>query len=269
MLYDRTLIQIRERSFLDLLDLALYVVRSRPILLGLTAFVGIAPWAAINYWLLSEPEFPRPAWVALLVLQAPWATAPLTLVLGDLMFGVPARLSRMAKTMLVSIPAMIVSQLLLRGFLLVTVIGYPFMPAQYAFMNEVILLERVGLFPKPRAQQKEPSCFGRSRTLTRGMEGDLFVRWLVQVFLGLAFALSFWMCATTLGATLIGSELTWHQPGISDLDGPIFQTAVWIAVAFFAVYRYFSYIDRRIRLEGWELAMRLTVVASRLEERPN
>ena len=34
MLYDRTLIQIRERSFLDLLDLSLYVVRARPLVLA-------------------------------------------------------------------------------------------------------------------------------------------------------------------------------------------------------------------------------------------
>ena len=33
MTYDRTLIVIRERSFLDLLDLALVVVRDRPIVL--------------------------------------------------------------------------------------------------------------------------------------------------------------------------------------------------------------------------------------------
>ena len=34
MTYDRTLIVIRERSFLDLLDLALLVVRDRPVALS-------------------------------------------------------------------------------------------------------------------------------------------------------------------------------------------------------------------------------------------
>ena len=91
MLYDRTLIQIRERSFLDLLDLALYVARARPMVLGLTALVGIAPWAALNYWLLWDPDLPPSLWVVLLIFEAPWATAPLTLVLGDLMFGVPGQ----------------------------------------------------------------------------------------------------------------------------------------------------------------------------------
>ena len=56
-----------------------------------------------------------------------------------------------------------------------------------------------------------------------------------------------------LGSTLFGNELTWYRPGMSDVNGVLFQTAVWIAVAFFGVYRFFAYIDRRIRLEGWEL----------------
>ena len=37
MIYDRILIQIRERSFLDLLDLALLVVRERPLPLFVAA----------------------------------------------------------------------------------------------------------------------------------------------------------------------------------------------------------------------------------------
>ncbi len=56
MTYDRTLIVIRERSFLDLLDLALLVVRDRPAVIGLTALAGIAPFAALNIWLLSTTE---------------------------------------------------------------------------------------------------------------------------------------------------------------------------------------------------------------------
>ena len=76
MLYDRTLIQIRERSFLDLLDLSLYVVRARPVVLGLTALAGIAPWAALNYWLLSEPDFPRMAGSCCLILEAALGDGP-------------------------------------------------------------------------------------------------------------------------------------------------------------------------------------------------
>jgi len=255
MLYDRTLIQIRERSFLDLLDLSLYVIRSRPIILGLTALIGIAPWAALNYWLLSEPEFPKLFWLVLLVLEVPWATAPLTLVLGDLMFSVPPRPVQLLRTFFVCAPALFLSQFIVRSVLLVTVICYPFMPSQYAYLDEVVLLERFRAFRQ----------FKRSRTLSRGLEGDFFLRWLCQILLGTTFALCFWMSATTLGSTLIGNEVTWQNPGMGDLSGVLFQTGVWIAVGFFGVYRFFSYIDLRIRLEGWELVLRLKAVARRLE----
>ncbi len=244
MLYDRTLIQIRERSFLDLLDLSLYVIRARPVVLGLTAVAGVAPWAVLNCWLLSQEGLPLWGWTLLLLLEAPWATAPLTVVLGDLMFGIPARLPRIAKSLLLGLPALILSQLIVRGLALIL---YPVMPAQYGFFNEVILLERSNTFRQ----------FSRSRDLSRGFAFELFVRWVGQLLLGTIFAYCFWMSATTLSSTLIGNELTWYSPGSSDMGGLLFQAGVWIAVAFFGVYRFFSYIDRRIRLEGWELNLRL------------
>ena len=89
MTYDRTLILIRERSFLDLLDLALLVVRDRPVALGLTALAGIAPGPRSISGCSPTPTFRPCFWLVLLLLETPWATAPLTLVLGDLMFGVP------------------------------------------------------------------------------------------------------------------------------------------------------------------------------------
>ena len=51
------------------------------------------------------------------------------------------------------------------------------------------------------------------------------------------------------------------------MSGLLFQAGVWIAVAFFGVYRFFAYIDRRIRLEGWELDLRIKAVARGLEAR--
>ena len=53
----------------------------------LAAAAGITPFAVLNVWLLSDPDFPRLLWPLLLVFEAPWATAPLTVVLGGLMFG--------------------------------------------------------------------------------------------------------------------------------------------------------------------------------------
>jgi hypothetical protein len=257
MRYDRTLVLIRERSFLDLLDLAMVVIRERPFVLALAAAVGIAPWAALNVWLLSDPEFSRFYWGILLILETPFATAPLTLVLGELMFDRPPRLGRMARTLLASLPAMIATQLFVRGILLGTVVGYLAMPAQYSFLDEVILLERLGV----------GRTLARSRDLASGFEGELFIRWLGQLFLGMIFSLCFWASTETLSSALFGNEYTWYRPGLSDMSGVLFQAAVWIAIAYFGVFRFFAYIDRRIRLEGWELDLRLKAVNRGLEER--
>ena len=40
----------------------------------------------------------------------------------------------------------------------------------------------------------------------------------------------------------------------------LFQAGVWLAIAYFGVVRFLSYIDRRIRLEGWEIELRFKAV---------
>ena len=84
-----TLIQIRERSYLDLLDLALLVVRHRPRRLALAAAIGHRAVRGAQFLAAVRPGVPRALWPVLLFLEAPWATAPLTVVLGGLMFGQP------------------------------------------------------------------------------------------------------------------------------------------------------------------------------------
>jgi hypothetical protein len=282
MTYDQTLIVIRERSFLELVDLGLVVARDRPIVLFVAALAGIAPLAALNIWLLSEMAFSQVYWVALLLLEAPWATAPLTLVLGDLMFGLRPRPARILKGLAIALPKLVLTQLWFRGLLVLTVIGYSLVPvqvnaftnpaavllvltvigyslvpSQYAFLSEVVLLERVGTVRSLK----------RASALSRDFRGELFMRWLGQVALGLTFALCFQAGVTSLWSVLIGDKLTWVQPVLSDFGGLLFQAAIWIAIAFFAIVRFLSYIDRRIRLEGWEIELRLKMVSRALEER--
>jgi hypothetical protein len=253
-MYDRTLIEIRERSFLDLLDLALLVVRDRPATVGLAALAGIAPCACLNLWLMSSFAL-GPLWPAIFLLEAPWATAPLTVVLGNLMFGVATGPRGVLRTLVRSLPALFVAQLAVRGLFLALVVLYPLMPAQFAFLNEVILLERVSVF----------QVFRRARSLSSGYEGELFGRWIGQILLGAIFTLCFWMSAETLSGALAGDELTWYRPGLADMGGLFFQTGIWIAIAYFGVVRFLCYIDRRIRLEGWALELRLKAVGRELE----
>ncbi len=256
MANDRTLVLIRERSYLDLLDLALLVVRRRPHTLGLAAAAGIAPFAALNYWVLSNPEASQAIWPALLFLEAPWATLPLTLVLGGLMFDRPPRAGSILWRLSRSLPSLILVHLLLRGLLTMTVLFIPMLPGQFWFSNEVILLEKAsGLGALRRCWQ-----------LSEGRTGEYFMQWVGQLLFGLAFALCFWIGTGAGLSALIRSELTWYRPFLTDSSGLRFQLGVWIAIAFFAVARFLIYIDQRIRSEGWELKLRLDAVGRDLEE---
>ena len=97
MQLDRTCVVIRERGWLDILDLSLGMLRTfhaGPILVALSC--GAVPLALLNYWLLTrafetnliEDESGWYVfWQILLVLvEIPLATAPLTIYLGQLLF---------------------------------------------------------------------------------------------------------------------------------------------------------------------------------------
>lgn len=253
---DRTMVAIRERSFLDILDLALVVVRRRPVAIGIAATAGIAPFAALNAWLLTEPEFPIGVELYLLMLEAPWATAPLTVVLGGLMFGERPSAVRVLKTLARSSLAMVLYHVVVRGLLIVSVLFYPLIPARLAFLNEVILLERGRWWAVVR----------RNAALCGHRGGELFGQWLAQIGFGSAFVLAFWLGTGKLIQALTSSELTWDEPDWADLRGLRFQATVWLAVAFFGVARFLTYIDQRIRLEGWEVELRLRSVGRAMEE---
>ena len=256
MANDRTLVQIRERSYLDLLDLALLVVRQRPRTLGLAAVAGIAPFAVLNYWVLSNPDTPPQIWPALLFLEAPWATVPLTLVLGGLMFDRQPQAGTVLWRAIRALPSLILIHVLLRGVLAMTVLFMPLIPGNFWFSNEVILLEKApGLRTLRRCLQ-----------LSRGRTGEFFMQWLGQLAFGLVFALCFWMGTGAAISALFKSELTWSRPFLTDMGGLRFQLGVWIAIAFFGVARFLIYIDQRIRSEGWELRLRLQAVARDIEE---
>jgi len=256
MANDRTLVQIRERSYLDLFDLALLVVRRRPRTLGLAAAAGIAPFAALNYWLLSDPESSPVLWPALLFLEAPWATAPLTLVLGGLMFDRPPRAGVILWRLTLALPSLILVHVLLRAIMATTVLLFPLIPGQLWFANEVILLEKA---PGLRALRR---CW----QLSGGRAGEFFLQWVGQLFFGLIFALCFWVGTGAGISALIKSELTWYRPFLTDFSGLRFQLGVWIAITFFGVARFLIYIDQRIRAEGWELRLQLQAAGRDMEE---
>jgi hypothetical protein len=256
MAVDRTLVQIRERSYLDILDLALVVIRHRPATIGGAAVLGIAPWAVLNAWLTADSEEARaPIQLILIALEAPIAMAPLTIVLGGLMFGTRPRSRQVVATMLRLLGPMLFYQGFLRGVLVCSVVLAWLVPVRFAFLNEVVLLER-GRWWK---------VWSRCGDLASDRGGELFGQWLSQVTFGSMFVLAFWVASARVVGVFEG-ELTWVDSGFDLVFNAWAIVGVWVAMAFFAVVRFLTYIDQRIRLEGWEVELRLRAVGRTMRE---
>lgn len=262
MAYERTLIAVRERSMLDLLDLALVVIRERPRTLGLTAMLGICPFLALNAYVLfpaMRAAGPDNEFLALLAIafELPLATAPLTMVLGTLMFRDTPRPWPVIRGMLGALPRMILYQYIIRGICFFPIL-WPILPLRLTFLPEVILLER----------GKWTRVLKRVGALSSGRGGELFLFAIAQAIGLAAFALIFWAGTGQI------FDLLFDLGGLSDGDGdgedlffdPRLQAGIWIGLAFLAVFRFLLYIDQRIRLEGWEVELRLRSVGSALEE---
>ena len=71
-----------------------------------------------------------------------------------------------------------------------------------------------------------------------------------------------------------GTDRGWRSPNwaiqqfgwFGDLRAWSASSAIWFLVAFFGVVRFLTYIDQRIRLEGWEIELRLPVAGAAMED---
>lgn len=256
MQLDRASIAIRERGYLDILDLALQVVRRHagPLLAALAA--GIAPLAVLNHWLLAgylETEFdvPFPAWYWLLMLvlvfwEIPLATAPATLYLGDGMFNRKIDRRRLARDLLGSLPQLLFYQVLLR----------PVFAWTRPFLNEVILLDRN---PMRAKNGSTLSTAERSKSIHRGGDADPAGRWLGAVTFGTVLFLALWLSAYVVRTMLLG-KWDWDLAMVT----VYYPLALWTAAGYLAVVRFLSYLDLRIRREGWEVELMMRAEGARL-----
>jgi hypothetical protein len=254
--HDHTLIQIRERSYLDLLDLALVVIRRRPQEIGLAALAGAVPFVLLNAWLTYQIDVPIPLYLYLLLLESAWATMPLTVVMGDMMFGGRPSARSVCRRLARGLPGLFFYQFLIRGILMAIGILYPLVPSRLGFVNEVVLLE----------QGKIRGVVKRCSNLTGDRGAEFFGQWLAQIMIGATFVILFWFGVGSLVNTLTTSKMTWDDPSVRQAYSLRFQLGIWLAITFFGVVRFLSYIDQRIRLEGWEVKLRLQALGRALAE---
>ena len=276
MQFDNTRIAIRERDLLDVLDLSLHVIRRYALPWLVTSVIGAAPLAILNWWLL------RAAWrgsgeqnwwlyggmmIVLVGWELPLAAALTTRFFGHAVFMDRPPAKQIVRDLRDSVPQLLLYQVLLRGlaFLPALFLGelwwiwavvFWWMPfVFFPYLNEVILLERNPLLRK----RGRMTTWQRSQALHAGSRGNQFGRWLMAL-----------MFATLM---TIGMSLTiWYLDGFLThhrnfgdafflIDIP---AALWLVAGFFAVARYLSYLDMRIRREGWEVELQVRAEGERL-----
>ncbi|MGL5096337.1 MAG: hypothetical protein ACRDD1_12155 [Planctomycetia bacterium] len=262
---DEAAVVIRPRSRLEVLDLSLLVVRRYWLGLILAAAVGVAPVLALNLSLFSSlPEdSPAVAFYPLLVAaEVPWATAFITLYLGQAMFQETVSVRLVFSSFLRCLPSMLLFQGLFRGVLLGMVVTSPLVPIIFRYGDEVVLLEQ--------------SKFNRTGPRLRSFHNNNGGRVVSDALADFFFGAILWLC---LNAVLKSAADLWTTAGPLELASATAeewtlllsptvewhaQVSLWIVLSFLAVARFLGYLDVRIRGEGWDVDLRLAAEARRL-----
>jgi hypothetical protein len=252
---DKTHIAIRERSFIDVLDLALCVLRAYARQLVPILAAGVVPMMLVNHWLLSASvdaglaEHVPATYTTLLLLlvfiEVPFATAPATVYLGQAVFAERPEIRRVFTEAFRSLPQLLLYQGLLRVLFL-----------RWLYLNEVILLDRN---PVRRKSGVSNTTFSRGRQLHRGEGVDVFGRWFATASIGAVLFLAIWFSIFLVRAFFL-SRWEWDVL----MQTFYLQLALWVVIGYFAVVRFLCYLDLRIRREGWEVELAMRAEGDRL-----
>ncbi len=265
---DRTLIVIRPRDFTDILDLSMRVVRAFVRPLFAAWLLGAVPAMALNGFLLSgwvEKEV-SPDWVArylfvmtfLVVWEMPLATSLITLYLGEVTFGNRPTVRQVFAAFRRLLPQMVWYQVFLRGLLTLPWVSWLVLYVSWPYLTEVILLERN---PISSTRKNAITTWRRSTSLHRGRSGTLFARWFGAICMGGLLVAAFWLSVWFFRWQLF--DLPEWSPVMFTVFLPL---TVWLVVGFFAVVRFLSYLDLRIRNEGWDIELMLRAEGNRIAE---
>jgi hypothetical protein len=303
MQLDRTRIAIRERGLLDTIDLALFVIREFAGPIAACALLAIVPLALINYALVGwmVPVDYEGEWVGfrylwnmtlLIFLEAPLAGAFVVAFLGPAVFMEQRTVRQVASDVLRQLVPLTLCQGFMRGvliawgfylltsreeangfiegFLMLMIAGWSAaMRAFRPYINEIILLEQNPLL----ARQGVAITVGkRSSHLHSPYSGDLFVRWIGSAALAallsglvlftaivlMGYLISDWPIHFALDEGTIAPNFDWLKLQV------VYPACLWLVVAFLAAVRFLSYLDLRIRHEGWEVELLMRAEAQRL-----
>ncbi len=292
---DHHQIAVRPRGMPALCDLAFQVLRRQGGPLLLLLVLNAAPCAILNWLIMQLPLWSGDwqsagaglGWLQVLLvgIESQAGTALVSAWLGRAMFDPQPDWRASLVDGLRHIVPLFWSQLILRpvlpvlwmlwlvgsdpgggdaGPLLVfgIVIGCLVLAATRAmrpFASEIVLLERAPMFFQRRPAGRSVSYGKRSHGLHTWAGSMLFGRALLAA--GVA-----WLLAMALYGLLmfLDQSLTVQLGGSPAARQAIWSLALWLTAGYFAVVRFLSYIDLRVRQEGWDTELKIRAEALRL-----
>jgi len=293
MQLDNTRIVVRERNQVELLDLAMFLLRTQGGRIFTSALIGIFPIALFNYLLfgwMGSSDFHdyagsfipfRYVWTMSLVvfLEAPLATVFTTMYVGLAVFEDNPSWREVIRGVLRSWSQILVGLVVVRGpFLAWFLLAISWEEPSYSFAEFCILIVTgvAGLvrgvrtfYPEVAVLEHNPwrsphpqvMTLGRRLSLLHsGLNVSLFPRWLVVALM------SFILAGAIAHGFLFLSGIFLHNWRWGPLMAHVgIPAAMWIVATYVAVVRYLSYLDTRIRNEGWEVELRLRMEGGKLQ----
>lgn len=291
MRLDRTRIAIAERSQPETLDLSLLVLREFFIpVFGLVAILA-GPLAILNWYLIEwmaadlieSVTITRYLWtMAILVyVEAPFASVLATSYLGKATFYESPTAWEVCKDVASLGGRVFWTQLVCRGVLLVIAMVWSLAPddsfsstegmlmfvcfglfvlrSLRPYINEIVLLERSPIMSR---SPKQITVGKRSSRLHGPNSGDLFGRGIAMIPVMLALGMSV-LGLLWFGIATFSNDWAWGPVMVHFVVPAVF----WILAAYVTVFRFLSYLDLRIRREGWEVELKMRAEANRMSER--
>lgn len=297
MQLDRTHVVVRLRTLAEIGDLAFVMIRRYPASLLIGFAIGASVWAIANALLLSWIPIGEAAyglddedataeilryvtWMLLLItLQTPAAGVLTTLYLGQAVFEQRPTWSSvmgMAKhqfwrcfwvlgVIRLAVPAMVLlafrwgqpaavfwDVVIPIALLLMTAVHRSHRP----FLPEILLLEQCPLRSKSATGI---TVAKRSKALHRPMSSELGGRFLGVSLMLTGLLLSVLTTFLWMRGTIVGQ---WSFMTLFILV-VVYPLAIWIVAGISVLVRLLSYLDTRIRLEGWEVELAVRAEAIR------
>jgi hypothetical protein len=262
MRLDEVHLAIRPRTLLECLDLSIRVWGRHFPGLSIATIIGVAPMVATQLWLLEiYAEDSGIPFILLGMVGAPWVTMPILIYLGQITFSRRFSLRQAIRTAMGALPCFFVYQGIMRFFCIFVVVLSPMIFIGMYYLSPIVLLERP-TFNRVWVRRTAMNSRNTGRIISF-LVTDVIVMYAGTYCLGnfLRGLFSLWTGhfeqGQFLGAGTVTTEsIEWE-----------YLLAFWLVMSFLAVFRFITYLDCRIRREGWDVELKLRAEAAHFPNR--